>query len=116
MKILFLLNIFLFLHFHKCKQIKTVQDSTESRFLQSKINALTWLTNVLFPSQSPEVFKKHLEYRGCREFFLKPSNKQVNLNEGWLQTDNWKIRNEEGIIEYIGKDTCREPTHPFPFG
>ncbi|SBT33575.1 conserved Plasmodium protein, unknown function [Plasmodium ovale wallikeri] len=29
--------------------------------------------------------------------------------EGWLQTNNWKVRNEDAIIEYTGKDSCREP-------
>lgn len=114
--LLLLLNYFLFIHFYKCDQLNTLQDSVESRFLQSKTNALTWLTNVLFPSQNPPYFKKHLSYRGCREYFLRPSNQPVNLSDGWLQTNDWFIQNEEGIIEYKGLDTCREPNHMFPFG
>ncbi|ETW27487.1 hypothetical protein PFFCH_05089 [Plasmodium falciparum FCH/4] len=37
-------------------------------------------------------------------------------DDGWLQSDNWIIHNEEAIIEYTAKDSCREPNHPFPFG
>ncbi|VWU50563.1 conserved protein, unknown function [Hepatocystis sp. ex Piliocolobus tephrosceles] len=84
--------------FITCEQINgTINDPTNNRFLQSKINTLTWLTNVLYPSENPPNFKKHLDY-----------------NKGWLQTDNWVMQNENAIIEYTGKDSCREPNHPFP--
>ncbi|SBT76417.1 conserved Plasmodium protein, unknown function [Plasmodium ovale] len=105
-----------FLYFVSCEKMKGMYDPAHSRFLQSKINALTWITNVLYPSENPKYFKKYLDHRGCREYFLKPSYDPVDLSEGWLQTNNWKVRNEDAIIEYTGKDSCREPNHPFPFG
>lgn len=99
-----------------CDQLKISHNNNDSRFLQSKTNVLTWITNVLFPSQSPEYFKKFLDYRGCREYFSKPSDNPIDLNTGWLQTENWEIDNETAVIEYRGKEGCREPTHSFPFG
>ncbi|CRG99434.1 conserved Plasmodium protein, unknown function [Plasmodium relictum] len=106
---------FYFLYLSSCEKFR-VYENFDNRFLQSKINVLTWLTNVLYPSQNPKYFKKHLDYRGCREYFLKPSYEPIDLNNGWLQTNNWTINNEDAIIEYMGKESCREPNHPFPFG
>ncbi|SOV14203.1 conserved Plasmodium protein, unknown function [Plasmodium gaboni] len=117
---MFIKVILLTFYFFSCYKSGTFKDSSfqshNNRFLQSKINVLTWLTNVLYPSENPKYFKKHLNYRGCREYFLKPSYEPINLNDGWLQTDNWVIHNEEAIIEHTAKDSCREPNHPFPFG
>ncbi|ETW43171.1 hypothetical protein PFUGPA_02992 [Plasmodium falciparum Palo Alto/Uganda] len=105
-----ILLTFYFFCCYKCEKFKDSSfQSQNNRFLQSKINVLTWLTNVLYPSENPKYFKKHLNYRGCREYFLKPSYDPINLNDGWLQSDNWIIHNEEAIIEYTAKDSCREP-------
>ncbi|GAB65797.1 hypothetical protein PCYB_072990 [Plasmodium cynomolgi strain B] len=146
-------------------------EHAHSRFVQSKINVLTWLTNVyvgktyyLFkeePKKSasdndeaetkksrkythpkrPNILKsiwitvkkekkkqplRHVPKEKiadssshpleCREYFLKPTYDPVDLNNQWLQTDNWQIDNEKAVIEYKGKDSCRESNHPFPFG
>ncbi|EUD68047.1 hypothetical protein C922_01659 [Plasmodium inui San Antonio 1] len=114
----------------KCKVPNGGYEHTNSRFVQSKINVLTWLTNVIYPSETPKYFKKHLDYRVqrrsrrearngrevCREYFLKQTYDPVDLNSQWLQTDNWQIDNEKAVIEYKGRDSCRESNHPFPFG
>ncbi|SCN59733.1 conserved Plasmodium protein, unknown function [Plasmodium chabaudi chabaudi] len=110
------LIIFPFLYFISCEKLNGIHDPANSRFLQSKINVLTWLTNVIYPSETPKYFKKYLDYKGCREYFLKPSYEPIDLNKQWLQTNDWKANNEDAIIEYSGKESCRESNHPFPFG
>ncbi|GAW80286.1 conserved Plasmodium protein, unknown function [Plasmodium gonderi] len=118
------LVFFSLLNVIKCDTLMGIHEPVNNRFLQSKINVLTWLTNVIYPSETPKYFKKHLDYNRqmtnmsyeCREYFLKPTYDKIDINDGWLQTNNWKLDNENSIIEYNGKDSCREPDHPFPFG
>ncbi|CAD2090276.1 conserved Plasmodium protein, unknown function [Plasmodium vinckei brucechwatti] len=58
------LTIFSFLYFISCEKLDGIHDPANSRFLQSKINVLTWLTNVIYPSETPKYFKKYLDYKG----------------------------------------------------
>ncbi|EUT86603.1 hypothetical protein PFAG_02469 [Plasmodium falciparum Santa Lucia] len=59
-----ILLTFYFFCCYKCEKFKDSSfQSQNNRFLQSKINVLTWLTNVLYPSENPKYFKKHLNYK-----------------------------------------------------
>lgn len=76
---------------------------------------MIWLTNLLFPQETPKTFKTNFTAKGCPTWYTDPNRTPAFFNEDFLVTRDWTYSPSRQTIEYVGREEIREPPHAFPF-
>ncbi|CDJ43221.1 hypothetical protein, conserved [Eimeria tenella] len=94
-------------------------DSSHSnfRFVQtkSKIDLMTFVTNVFFPAQEPPEYKRLFKKGGCPRWMMDPRLGPPQLAADWLPASGWSYDVPNQTIIYASSQEAREPPHAFPF-